>query len=171
MILALLRHAKSSWDASGIDDFARPLNDRGRKAARRIGRELKNRGIRFDQVIASPAVRVRETLDGLAKGYGELPGIDFEDRIYGAGLGTLVEIVRRIPGQVHAPLMVGHNPGFQQLAVALAKDDAGGLRHTVVDKFPTAGFALIVLPARSWDAIEVSTGEIRELILPRELAD
>ena len=65
-ILTIMRHAKSSWDAPGLADFDRPLNDRGRKAARRMGHELKRRRMRFDQVIAKSAMD--EQLKGLVDG-------------------------------------------------------------------------------------------------------
>jgi phosphohistidine phosphatase len=167
--LTVLRHAKSSWEHPGLDDFDRPLNDRGRKAARRLGRELKHRKIRFDHVIASPAVRVRETIEELAKGYGELPETRFDSQLYGAGAEGLLQVLRHIPETVHAPLLVGHNPGLQELVLALARDDGDGLRSRVSEKFPTAALALIELSAVRWDEVETQSGTIAELILPREL--
>ena len=167
-ILAIMRHAKSSWDDSQLDDFDRPLNERGRKAARRIGREMKSRKIRFDQVIASPAVRVRQTLEGLADGYGDAFDVRFERLIYEASADTLLHIVRGIPGRVHAPLIVGHNPGLHHLVLKLAADE-DKLREKAGHGFPTAAVAMIELPAVQWDAVQPGSGTIRELILPREL--
>jgi phosphohistidine phosphatase len=168
-ILTVLRHAKSSWDQQGLDDFDRPLNDRGRKAARRIGRELKHRHVRFDRVFASSAIRVRETLDELAKGYDRNLDVSFDDRIYAADVETLIDIVQGIPDEVHAPLLVGHNPGLQELLVRLTRDDDGGLRSKVAAKYPTAAVAIVTLPAPRWEEVAPGSGEIRELILPREL--
>lgn len=167
--LTVLRHAKSSWDHAGLDDFDRPLNERGRKAAQSLGRELKRRRIRFDQVIASPAVRVRETIDGLIEGYGKLADVRFDPQIYGASAEALLNIVRHIPETVHAPLLVGHNPGLQQLVLALAREDGDGMRSRISEKFPTAALALIELSAVRWDELETQSGTIAELILPREL--
>lgn len=168
-LLTILRHAKSSWDEHGLDDFDRPLNDRGHKAARRMGRELKRRKIRFDHVIASPAVRVRETVDELVKGYGKLPSVRFDSQIYGASAEALLHVVRHIPDTVHAPLLVGHNPGLQQLVLALAREDGNGLRGSVAEKYPTAALAMLELSATRWDEVETQSGNIAELILPREL--
>lgn len=168
-ILTVLRHAKSSWDETGIDDFDRPLTDRGRKAARRVGHELKHRKIRFDQVIASPAVRVRETLKEFASGYGKDLEMRFDERIYAASVETLLNLVRAIPEGAHAPLLVGHNPGLQELLVTLTRDDESGLRRRVSAKFPTAAVAVVTLPAPRWDEVSTDSGEIRELIIPREL--
>jgi phosphohistidine phosphatase len=168
-ILTVLRHAKSSWDQQDLDDFDRRLNDRGRKAARRVGRELKRRHVRFDRVIASPALRVRETLDELAKGYDKDLDIRFDERIYDAGVETLLDVVQSISDEVHAPLLVGHNPGLQELLLRLTRDDDAGLRRKVAGKYPTAAVAVVTLPAPRWEEISPDSGEIRELILPREL--
>lgn len=166
-ILTIMRHAKSSWDDAKLDDFDRPLNDRGWKAAQRMGRELNRRSARFDQVIASPAVRVRETLDGLTDGYGEAFDVHFDRRIYGASCDDLLVLIRRIPGRVHAPLLIGHNPGLHHLVLALTAE--GELRHEVEHKFPTAAVAIIELPAVGWDAVEAGSGMLRELIRPKDL--
>jgi phosphohistidine phosphatase len=168
-LLTTLRHAKSSWDEPGLDDFDRPLNDRGRKAARRVGRELKRRKVRFDHVVASPAVRVRETIEEIANGYGKLPDVSFDAQIYGASAEALLHVVRRMPETAHAPLLVGHNPGMQRLVLALAREDRGGLRGRIAEKYPTAALAMIELEVTRWDEVEARSGTIVELILPREL--
>ena len=169
--LAILRHAKSSWDDSSLDDFSRPLNERGIKAARRMGREMKKRKLRFDDVIASPAVRVRETLEHVAEGYGKSFSITFEDRIYLASLRTLLEIVRELPDAAETPLLVGHNPGLEHLISNLTADDDSGYRNKVLGKYPTGALAIIELPAKNWADVQTGKGEIVELILPRELDD
>lgn len=170
-ILTILRHAKSSWADRGMEDFDRPLNQRGRAAARRIGEELKRRGVHFDHVLASPAARVRETLNQLSEGYGSRLEVAFDQHLYGATADSLLDQVRRIPAEVHAPLLVGHNPGLQQLILELTRDDASGLRSRVGEGFPTAAVAMIELPAVRWSDTEPGSGLIRELILPRELGD
>lgn len=168
--LTILRHAKSSWDEPNADDFDRPLNGRGWKAARRMGQELKQRKIRFDLCLASPAARVRETLDGLAQTYGELPfPIRFERHIYLADGATLLGLVRGVSDEVEKLLLVGHNPGLERLVATLAADDDKGLRHRAALKFPTAALAAIDLAAGSWADIETAGGKLVELILPREL--
>jgi phosphohistidine phosphatase len=171
MRLTLLRHAKSSWDEPNLDDHNRPLNDRGWKAARRMGRELKNRGMHFDFVLASTAARVRETIDGLAEKYDFNAPVRFESRVYMADAETLLALVRKLPADVESPLIVGHNPGLERLAVEISHDDRQGLRHRVSEKFPTAALAAIELPASSWAEVQPGSGEIVELILPRELGD
>ena len=166
--LAVLRHAKSSWDEPNNDDFDRPLNERGWAAARRMGRELRQRQMRFDLCLASPAARVRETLDGLAETYGPfLFPVRFEPEIYLADSATLMELVHGIPETIEAPLLVGHNPGLERLIQRLTRDDQAGLRERVVQKFPTAALAVIELPKSRWS--DTGDGTVVELILPREL--
>jgi phosphohistidine phosphatase len=167
--LALLRHAKSSWDDPALDDFNRPLNDRGWKAARRMGRELKHRDMRFDLVLASTAARVRETIDGVQEKFDFGAPIQFEPTMYGASAESLLSIVRALPETVHKALLVGHNPGLERLLVELTRDDAGGLRQRVAGKYPTGALAVVELPAHRWGEIAPGKGKIVELILPKEL--
>jgi phosphohistidine phosphatase len=168
-ILAIMRHAKSDWGDAGLADFDRPLNKRGRAAAERVGLELQRNHVRFDQVIASPAVPVRQTLERLQHGYGRHLPITFEPAIYEASSATLFALVRKIPASIHAPLLMGHNPGLHQLVLALTSSDDAGLRDSVTENLPTAAFVLIELPAVRWDEVSEGSGTVRELILPREL--
>jgi len=167
--LALLRHAKSSWDDPGLDDFNRPLNERGWKAARRIGRELATRGLNFDVVLSSTAARTRETIDGVQENYDFGAQIALEPQLYGASEAALLEIVRGLDESVKAPLIVGHNPGLEQLVAGLTRNDRRGLRQRVAGKYPTAALAIVELPASRWAEVERATGEVVELILPGEL--
>lgn len=167
--LSLLRHAKSRWDQPDLDDLNRPLNDRGWKDARRMGRELKERDIRFDFVLASPAARVRETIDALKETLKLNVEIRFEPRMYAASEDILLELVHELSESCHVPLLVGHNPGLERLAVALTLADRHHYRARVADKFPTAALAMIELPAHRWKEVEKDSGEIAGLILPKEL--
>jgi phosphohistidine phosphatase len=165
--LTILRHAKSSWD-DPVADFDRPLNARGRKAAVTVGEELRRRGAKFDCVIASPAKRVRETLDQLAKGYGAPLDLHFDERIYLASADNLLDLVRGITDDVQSALIVGHNPGLHRLALLLTRD-GGGLRQRIADKYPTAAAATVDLDANRWSEVEPDSGELSALILPRDL--
>jgi len=167
--LAVLRHAKSSWGDPNLDDFNRPLNERGWKAARRIGRELKHRNMAFDLVIASTAARVRETIDGVQEKYEFAAPIRFEQRVYLATTQALLQLVRELPDSVEAPLLVGHNPGLERLLVELTHDDGNGFRHRIAGKYPTGALAIVELPAGKWSELSPGSGRIVELILPKEI--
>jgi phosphohistidine phosphatase len=164
--LTLLRHAKSDWGDEQLDDFDRPLNERGRVAAEAIGRELKRRGVRFDRVAASPALRVRQTLEHLWQGYGEELDAAFDEAIYTASGSGLLRIVRELPDGSRSPLVVGHNPGLQQLALELTDGTKSELRERVAEKYPTAAVAMIRVQPGSWRQPQ---GELTDLIIPREL--
>ena len=166
--LTVLRHAKSRSDEESVVDFDRPLNERGWKAARRIGRELRQRHMRFDLAVASPAARVRETLDGLAEGYGEFTfPLRFEPWLYLADAATLLDTVRSLPDDAEHVLLAGHNPGLQRLVLELTADDEKGFRQRLAGKYPTGALAVIALS--DW-ADARGSGTIVELIFPKELA-
>jgi len=168
--LTLLRHAKSSWAEQGKDDFDRPLNTRGREAARLVGRELRRRKMRFDLVLASPAARVRETLEELAEGYGEGFDARFDRRIYLAEPDVLLNLVRDLPDTIQCPLLVGHNPGIEQFALRLSAEDDQGVRAKIATKYPTGALVRIELPAKHWSNAGGEPGTMSGLILPRDLA-
>jgi phosphohistidine phosphatase len=166
-ILTLLRHAKSTWDDPVARDFDRPLNERGRRAARTIGREMQAQGLEFDQVIASPAVRVIETLADVEDGYGQPLNPAFDKRIYLASKETLLDIVQSADDRAERLLIVGHNPGLETLAMLLTRGE--GLRAEVAIKYPTATLAEISLPVDHWSEAREGVGTIARFIRPRDL--
>ena len=165
--LTLLRHAKSSWDDRIARDFDRPLNARGRRAARTIGREMRRLGLQFDQVLASPAVRVVETLRDVEDGYGAALGARFDGRIYLASTETLLDIVQGADESTASLLLVGHNPGLESTAMRLS--GAGDLRNELALKYPTASLAEISLPVSRWDEVAEGAGVLARFIRPRDL--
>ena len=116
--LSLLRHAKSGWDDPVARDFDRPLNPRGRRAARAVGERMKAEGLAFDLVLASPARRVVETLEEVEAGFGPLHA-GYEQRIYLASTETLLDIVHDAGDGAGSLLLIGHNPGFERLTLLL----------------------------------------------------
>jgi phosphohistidine phosphatase len=167
--LTLLRHAKSSWHSGAETDFDRPLNKRGHKAARTIGRELKAQGLAFDSVIASPAARVVETVSGVSEGYGQAIEPAFDERIYMASAAALLKLVRETDDAADRLLVIGHNPGLEALAMLLTRDDGDGLRREMAAKYPTATVAEIALPIDHWRDAAAGHGELARFIRPRDL--
>ena len=165
--LYVLRHAKSDWGDESLPDFDRPLNHRGRKAAQAIGHEMAGRGICPDLVITSSAVRAKETVERMLHGYGEGLPVTEDRRIYEAASGTLVEIVRRAPDDADHLMIVGHNPGLQDLVVALTEPSA--LREEAEQKFPTGALAEIRFSVDQWSEIAPGAGQLEDLIKPRDL--
>jgi phosphohistidine phosphatase len=165
--LTLLRHAKSTWDDPVARDFDRPLNRRGRKAARTIGREMRAQGLEYDVVIASPAVRVIETLADVSEGYGSPIEPAYDKRVYLASPATLLELIQTVDDSALRLLVVGHNPGLEQLVSLLAKD--GDLKREAAVKYPTATLAEIALPADRWAEVAEGSGDLIRFIRPRDL--
>ena len=166
--LFVLRHAKAERDSDSGRDFDRPLAKRGWRDAEAIGREMRSRGLDPDAVLASPAKRTTETVEALALGYGPLePGYD--EGIYDASSASLVDIVRNAAGRWEQLLLVGHNPGVQDLILRLAGNDQREQRDRVADRFPTSALAALELPANHWSEVREGSGHIVALIAPRDL--
>jgi phosphohistidine phosphatase len=165
--LTLLRHAKSSWDDAVARDFDRPLNRKGQRAATAMGRHARSLGLGFDRVVASPAVRVVETLEHFASGYGDDLAPQWEPRIYLASTATLLDLIRELPDAADSVLLAGHNPGFEELVLLLAPE--GPLRDDVEVKFPTASLAELCFPVSSWAGVAPASADLVRFVRPRDL--
>lgn len=167
--LFLMRHAKSAWPA-GVKDHDRPLAPRGRSAAPLVAGYLATEGIAPDLVLISSAKRTRETF-ALIAGTVDWNAAQIEPRIYDAAIDDLFEIVRAVPSPLRAVLMIGHNPGLQDFALALLppserqKPDAARLQA----KFPTAGLAALRFAGANWNDLAPHSGMLAGFITPRDL--
>jgi phosphohistidine phosphatase len=166
--LTLLRHAKAGDDLLATRDIDRRLNPKGRRAARAVGRHLRETNTRFDAVIASPATRVAETLEEVTTGFGRALDPVWDRRVYLASAEELMEIIRAQPGAVDRLLLVGHNPGLEDLVLELLRPD-DGKRGEVAVKYPTGTLAEIELAIDDWAALAPETGELRRFVRPRDL--
>jgi phosphohistidine phosphatase len=164
--LTLLRHAKSDWDDPALSDFDRPLNGRGRNAARAMGREMRALGLAWDRIVASPAARVTETIDGLIESYGPLAPV-YDEAVYLASLETLLDIVRATDGADETLLLVGHNPGMERLALLLSR--GGALHDEIALKYPTGSLAEIAFAVDHWRDVAESGGTLTRFLRPRDL--
>lgn len=168
--LGLFRHAKSDWHDPRARDFDRPLNLRGERGAVLMGRHIRETEYRWDRVIASPAIRVAETIELAAKGAGRTFPVNWDRRIYLASSATLADLLREQADSAAAVLMVGHNPGLEDLIFDLVPDDGTSpLRDVVEQKFPTAAFAVLELAINSWADLRERCGRLVALTRPRDL--
>ncbi len=165
--LYLLRHAKSSWDDPSLADHERPLAPRGRKASKRIAKYIRSEKIRPDLVLCSSSARTQATLERLQSELGRKTQVEIDDVVYMATPPELVERLRAVAGRVESVMIIGHNPGLQQLALALATEgeELGRLR----EKFPTGALATIDLAIDSWDELGAPVGVLTNYVVPREL--
>lgn len=171
--LTLLRHAKSGWDGPAQRDFDRGLNGKGRRAAQAVGRHLRSEGLRFDHVVASPAVRVQQTLDEVRGAYGGKLDPAWDRRIYLAAASTLLDLVRELPDAHGAVLLVGHNPGLEDLVLLLVPDAGpeaqGGPRGDVEEKYPTASLAELSFAIDHWADAAEGGATLTRFTRPRDL--
>ena len=150
----LMRHAKSDWNSAALDDFSRPLNSRGRRDARAIGRWMLNSGYVPDVILSSPSVRTRETVTRLGKGLGmdlTLRTSWFEE-LYHASAQQIVHVLQR-HGTGVLSMVVAHNPGLEMALDWLTDPENRSSEHRKT--FPTA--ACYVLEARL-DAGKIAGG-------------
>jgi phosphohistidine phosphatase len=161
----LLRHAKSSWKKD-LPDHERPLAGRGRRAAKAIRGHLDELGAGPELVLCSSARRTRETLALIEPALGEA-AIRIERSLYGAESGELLDHLRAVPDGVGSVMLIGHNPGLQDLALELAEPsaDVDELRA----KFPTAALATFAHSAPSWRLLAPDTAELIGFVRPRDL--
>jgi phosphohistidine phosphatase len=161
--LYLLRHAKSSWGEPGLRDFDRPLNERGREAAALVGRHVVEKKMRPDLLLVSPATRARQTAVLVAESAGLPPGLLFYDeRIYEADAARLLTVVSSVRASARAVMLVGHNPGMEELLRLLS----GEARH-----MPTAALACVTLDVGKWDKARAGAGRLEWFIRPKELGE
>jgi phosphohistidine phosphatase len=147
--LLLVRHAKSSWDDPGTDDIDRPLNDRGKTDAPVMAKRLKNKGVKIDTFISSPAKRARRTARYFAEAYDlEKKDIVIEDKLYMASPSAFAETIRDIKDKHDVAILFSHNPGIT--------DFANTLTQVRVDNMPTCAIFAITADTDTWADFEKS---------------
>ena len=141
--LVLIRHAKSSWNNPGLRDFDRPLNKRGKVDAPEMGRRLALRSLMPDRLLSSPAKRAIRTAEIIAGAIGFPAGrISRMDRLYGAGVTDLLDILRELNDGDDIVYLVGHNPGLTDLINSICSD--------FLDNLPTCGVFCADFEISSW---------------------
>lgn len=160
--LILLRHAKSSWKDPTLSDFERPLNQRGKKAATLIGEFIRQRPVRPELVICSTAVRARETAALVLESADLAVPVRYETRIYEATYEQLLEVIVEIEENLREVLLIGHNPGMENLLAFLTQ---------VSEPMPTASIARIILQCESWQKVQGGKGDLDWFVTPKELIE
>lgn len=167
--LYLVRHAKSDWADLSLDDHDRPLNARGRAAAQVMGAHLAKLGITPDLVLCSTATRAKQTLTGLMAGAQTEWPHAFERRLYEAGTRTLMDLIRRQDPRRTSVMLVGHNPGMQDLAIQLAGEGQPEALARLYKKVPTGTFLELALGCRSFMDISAGCARLVSFIRPKSL--
>jgi len=165
--LLVLRHAKSEWP-NATPDHQRPLAARGRRDAPAAGAWLRDHGPVPEVVLCSTARRAKQTWSLVAAELAPSgpPEARFEDRIYDADVADLVEVLRETPDEAGTVLMVGHNPGFQELTLLLAAGGEGDALDRLALKFPTSGIAVLTVDV-PWSELRFGAASLTEFVVPR----
>ena len=158
--LFLLRHAKSSWKDETLPDFERPLNSRGVRTTKLLSQIFTSDKVKPDLILSSCAVRARETIERVLE-FGKVRSeLRFDERIYDASIDRLLEVVHQIDKSARSVMIVGHNPGLEELITALTGQS---------EIMPTGTLAKITFDSSSWSNVGTQLGTIEWLRKPKEL--
>lgn len=168
--LSLLRHAKSDWAFPSLSDHARPLNARGLRDAPQMGAALKERKLRPGLIYCSTATRTRQTYDlvteALYTDETQRPPVDFKDGLYEAPYQSIAAICQNAPDTAEHLLVIGHNPGLEDILAALLPETAAA---DLPAKFPTCALADLVLDIDSWQGLRPGVGRLTGFLMPKSL--
>ncbi|WP_327251508.1 SixA phosphatase family protein [Streptomyces sp. NBC_01244] len=166
--LVLLRHAKSAWP--DVADHERPLGPRGLRDAPAAGRRLRDAGCVPSLVICSTARRTRETWALAAAQLGAEVPVRFDERVYAAEPEELLEVVSEVPEEIRTLLLVGHNPGLEDLALSLAREAVDAAEAEAIarlsEKFPTSAIAVLACTG-PWRELAPGSARLADFAVPR----
>ncbi|MFE9017041.1 SixA phosphatase family protein [Streptomyces sp. NPDC007808] len=164
--LVVLRHAKSAWP-DGVADHERPLAGRGRRDAPVAGRLLAASDCLPDLAVCSTAVRARETWELVSAQWGTPPPVRLDPRVYAAEVPELLSVVHEVPPEVETLLLIGHNPGLEELVLDLAGDGLDDTLDEVRTKFPTSAIAVLAWYGTTWRALAPGTALLTGVMVAR----
>lgn len=166
--LVILRHAKSNWDDPELADHDRPLAQRGREALPRLRRYLAERALPVELVLCSSARRARQTLDGVIEGLGAAPTVRVDQALYLASASQLAQRLEQVDDAVSGVLLVGHNPGIEELLGLLAVAGERPALEQLAHKVPTGALGELTLTG-SWSRLRAEGCHLDALVVPRAL--
>jgi phosphohistidine phosphatase len=170
LTLLLLRHAKSSRDDPSLADMERPLNNRGEKAAARMGEYMARKKLIPERVLCSPALRTRQTWSLVAAEMPSPPAATICPELYDFGDGTpLLTCLRTKGGKAKRVMLVSHNPSTHNLALRLVGSGNADLRRELAEKYPTGALTVLTFDAKEWAAIAEGTGKLERFVRPKDL--
>lgn len=150
-----MRHSKSDWENTNLEDVERPLSKRGKKNARKLGKYIRDSEIVADTALVSPSIRTKETLEIIRKYSSISKNILFIDEIYGADDSELLKLIRELSAGIQIALLIGHNPGLEILGDYLLFGDKenpsfGDKENPSFAKFPTSAFLSLAIESEDW---------------------
>jgi len=173
--LLLLRHAKAIPGTTKTGDHGRPLNERGRIDAPRMGIAMQHKRYLPDRVLCSTAKRTLETWEHVAPELDHEPEVSFSDELYLAPWKVIANMARTLPRTVSVALVIGHNPGLEECARAFARkprsEDERERLDTLTEKFPTAALVVLDFEGDVWSEAIPDAGALVDFIRPRSLTN
>ena len=171
--LYILRHAKAQQGEPGQDDHARALTLRGVADAEAMARYLRKSGARIDRVLVSTSARTVQTADLVLRELETPPRADYRDGLYLAEPGKILGMIQTLPVRTSALMVIGHNPGLEELAAMLAREPVRRKererRDVLEEKFPTAALAVLEFDADRWREIKPGEGKLVDFVRPKDL--
>ncbi|GAT81318.1 phosphohistidine phosphatase [Streptomyces sp. F-3] len=164
--LVVLRHAKSARP-EGVADHDRPLAPRGRRDAPAAGRALAEADCLPDLALCSTALRARQTWELASAQWGTPPPVRYDPGLYAAGVPGLLAAVREVPAEMETLLLVGHNPGLEQLVLELAGDGLDDTLDRLRAKFPTSAVAVLSWHGPGWRSLTPGAALLTGFMVPR----
>jgi phosphohistidine phosphatase len=169
--LYVLRHAKAERDAPSGEDYDRPLAARGRDDAARLGKVLKKNLTNWpDIIVSSPSARTLETVEHLTAAWSKPPAIQTDEKLYLAPASRLLETVRKLSDTAGSAMLVGHNPGMEELAIQLANKVASDALYRMRTKFPTCALATFEISTDSWARVSPDLARLVSFSTPKDPA-
>lgn len=171
MRLLLFRHAKSDWGQPDIDDIDRTLNSRGKAAALKMARYLKENGLLPNQIMCSTSQRTRETLARLLPCLPQEAQIHLLSDLYHDSEGDYQSFIRKQAGRAQNLMVIGHNPAMENTALTLTGTADADAMADLKEKYPTGGLAVIDFDIADWSELQPGTGHLDRFVKPRDLKD
>lgn len=153
-----------------MEDRARTLIDRGRKDAARIGAYMASHGLVPDRVTASPSARTQETWKVAAGAFRPAPAVNSSERLYNATPSAILAVIKETPAAAHTLLIVGHNPGLHEVALALIASGDVEMREQLREKLPTSSLVIIDFALDAWAKLHGQSGRLERFVTPKSLA-
>lgn len=167
--LILFRHAKAERSEPGERDIARPLIERGRKDAARMGAYMATHALVPERVLVSPAVRTQETWKCASGAFRPAPAAVTAERLYDATAHTIFAVIKDVPPTAHSALVVGHNPGLHELAQMLIASGDIEAREHLAEKLPTSSLVIVDFAADAWARLHPHSGRLERFVTPKSL--
>lgn len=171
--LYILRHAKAAQAEPGQDDHARALTVRGIADAEAMARYMRKNGAKPDRVLISTSARTIQTADLVLRELEGPPRADYRDGLYLAPAAKIVAMLKSLPAKFAEVMVVGHNPGLEELAAQLGREPVRRKererRGELDEKFPTAALAVLDFEIERWRDLKPGTGKLADFVRPKDL--